>query len=57
MLDHLVLDGTRVPEARKAEIEQALEGQQVLGVGLRLESIKSMNKIAGAYRVATPPAK
>jgi hypothetical protein len=53
LLDHLALEETRVPDERKAEVEQALEGQEVVGGGLRLQSIKSTYQIVGSYTVRT----
>jgi hypothetical protein len=49
VLDQAALLETRVPEERKAEVEEALEGREVAGGGLRLQSIKSPYKIVGSY--------
>lgn len=61
VVDHLTLQETRVPEERKAEVEEALEGRELVGGGLRLEPTKSTFKIVGAYAMqhagGSPPAE
>lgn len=51
LMDDATLEETRVPQERKAEVEEALEGREVVGGGLRLQSIKSTYKIVGSYTV------
>jgi hypothetical protein len=51
VLDDLALQETRVPEERKAEVEEALEGREVVGGGLRLQSTRSTFKVVGSYRL------
>jgi hypothetical protein len=49
LLDQQVLQESRVPEERKAEVEEALEGREVVGGGLRLQSTKSTYKLVGSF--------
>ena len=49
VLDDLALQETRVPEERKAEVEEALEGREVVGGGLRLQSTRSIFRVVGSY--------
>jgi hypothetical protein len=51
VVDHVALQETRVPEERKAEVEEALEGRELVGGGLMLEPTKSTFKVVGAYTV------
>ncbi len=51
VVDHLALQETRVPEERKAEVEEALEGRDLVGGGLRLEPTTSTFKVVGTYAV------
>lgn len=49
LLDQQALQDARVPEERKAEVEEALEGREVVGGGLRLQSTKSAYKLVGSF--------
>ena len=49
VLDHSALEETRVPEERRADVEEALEGREVVGGGLRLQATKSTYKVVGAF--------
>ena len=51
VVDHVALQETRVPEERKAEVEEALEGGELVGGGLLLEPMKSRFKVVGAYTI------
>jgi hypothetical protein len=51
LVDEAALQQTRVPKERKDEVEEALEGREVVGGGLRLEEARSTYRIVGSYIV------
>jgi hypothetical protein len=49
LLDQQTLQESRVPEERRGEVEEAIEGREVVGGGLRLQSTKSTYKLVGSF--------
>jgi len=49
LLDNLALQDARVPDERKAEVEEALQGREVVGGALRLRPDRSSIKLVGSY--------
>jgi hypothetical protein len=49
LLDHQALQESRVPKERRGEVEDAIEGREVVGGGLRLQSTKATYKLVGSF--------